>query len=134
MVGRSHQIWKYGSIIGATVIVPSIYLIVSEGMAELLPFACWVVIGLVVGWDLARMIRGPKRGREKDLDRTIGRGRVRRTQVGLADDWFDRDIEAAHSRMAEVGRGQALHIDAEKGIVCGSSYDDSSGPIYVHES
>lgn len=134
MLGRSHRIWKYGAIIGATVIVPTIYFIVNEWKAEPFPFACWVVIGFAVGWDLDRMVRGSKRGREERLARTKGGRRVRTAQVGLADDWFDRDMKAAHSRMTELRRGQALHIDAKRGVVCGSSYDDSAGPIYVHES
>lgn len=117
-------------------IVPTIYLVVNEGKAQSLPFACWVVVGFAVGWDLARMIRGRKRGRKERQDWSKGRGRARTLQVGLADDWFDKDMEAAHARMAELGRGQALHIDVKRGIVCASSYDcgDSAGPIYVDES
>lgn len=98
MLDRSHRAWKYGAIIGATVIVPTIYLVVNEGKAESLPLACWVVIGFAVGWDLARMIAGKtdSRGNRR------ARRDERRNGYGVPGDFFDEELGATHS-MA-VGR------------------------------
>jgi hypothetical protein len=137
MLGRSHRIWKYGSIIGATVIVPTIYLIFNEGKAESLPFACWVVIGFAVGWDLARMIAGKtrSRGKRRSLPRR-GLPNARGNRVGVTNDWFDEDLEAAQSMMDELRRGPELQIHMNKGMVCRCSfdYDGSAGPIHVDQS
>lgn len=137
MLDRSHRIWKYGAIIGATVIVPTIYLIVNEWKAESLPFACWVVIGFAVGWDLARMIAG-KTGSRKH--RRVLRSRVLRPaptkRVWVTDDWSDEDLETTRSmidtRTSEPElRGRTL--DEQMGYQHFDRYDGYEAPLRIDE-
>ncbi len=135
MLGRSHQNWKYGTIIGATVIVPAIYLIVNEWKGEPLPFACWVVIGFAVGWDLARMIGGKTRSRGKR--RTMRRGvlrHVRTSQVGIADDWLGEGQEAAPSVFEVQTRESELReltFDERMGYRYFDCYDGYNAPAHI---
>jgi hypothetical protein len=125
MLGRSHRVWKYGAIIGATVIVPTIYLIVNEGKAESLPFVCWVGIGFAVGWDLARMISGKARGRGKR--RSLPRRGLLNEQtncVGVSNGWLDLDQEASHSIMADLSHGPQLRLHSKLEPTNGYLYFD----------
>lgn len=126
MLDRSHRVWKYGTIIGATVIVPTIYLIVNEGKAESVPFACWVVIGFVVGWDLARMIGGATKGRGI---RRISQRRSLLNEhtncVGVSNGWFDLGQEASHSIMADLSHGPQLRLH--------SNLEPTDGYLYIDD-
>lgn len=126
MLNRSHRVWKYGAIIGATVVVPTIYLMANEWKAESLPFVCWVVIGFAVGWDLARMVAGTTHSRKT---RRVLRSRELRNErgnrVGVTNDWFDEDQETSHSMMAELSRGPQLRIHPNIEPIGGYLYLDN---------
>ena len=137
MLDRSHRVWKYGAIIGATAIVPTIYLIVNEWKGESFPFVCWVVIGFAVGWDLARMIAGKTRSRgTRGNSQRRGLRNERANRVGATNDWFHQDQEASDAMMEELTKhGPELRIYTSGGRVCRCSYDDdgSETPIYINE-
>jgi hypothetical protein len=118
------------------VVVPTIYLIVNEWKGEPFPFACWVVIGFAVGWDLARMIAGKTRGRrESRLLQSRGLRNERANRGRLADDWFHEDLGRSRELMAELTKYEPelrIHMDGE--MVCRVSYDNggSGTAIDVH--
>ncbi len=137
MLGRSHRVWRYGAIIGATVVVPTIYLIVNEWKGEPFPFACWVVIGFAVGWDLARMIGGKTRGRKH---RRVLRSRVLRhaptKRVWVTDDWSDEDLETTCSmidtRTSEPDLRERT-LEEQMGYQYFDRYDGYEAPLRIDE-
>lgn len=136
MLDRSHRVWKYGAIIGATVVAPTIYLIVNEWKAESLPFACWVVIGFAVGWDLAGMIAGKSRGggKRRVLQSHVLRNE-RTNRVGVTNDRFDEDQEATRSliQSGDPDMPRQRTLGEQLGYRYFDRYDGYEAPLRIDE-